>query len=396
MIKNWITFGMSAYHTPGFQDTSRLMTAAWQGPKVYIEPPKPFRSWKKFDGTILRWESNHIQETTILKPPLPIPSRIDPLNWSVSMRAKALNFEIASYLGIDWRESTLLYLTNWTPYLQPLVSKINPKYLVLDFVDDVLNFPYNWNVDRVNLEYRKLIQIASKVICVSPALQKLIRTKFGIESTVLPNGVSEKFFLETNTTPKLLNQIDGKLRIGFAGTLNHWIDFESMEYLASQFPENAFILMGKRGHLANRDQEKALEKLLHRKNVHELGPIDYLELPAYLHNMDILMLTRIPSKSSEASSPLKLYEYLAVGKPIVTSGFPVPANIHPFIYNSKSQKGLERSMQLAISELQSKQRFVRKQRRQLLARQNTWHKRIQTIKSIIEKVDEEQSQNMLP
>lgn len=295
---------------------------------------------------------------------------------------------MSAYFGADWRNSSLVYVTNWTPYLQPFISKLKPKYLVLDFVDDILNFPYNWDVQRVNAQYKRLIQNSSSIIAVSSILQHQIRTKFGKESTVLSNGVNETFFFTADTTPDLLNNINGKLRIGFAGTLNHWIDFESMDNLANLYPENAFILMGKRGHLGNTHQERALEKLFQRKNVHFLGPIRYEELPTYLHNMDILLLPRCPSKSSEASSPLKLYEYLAVGKPIVTSGFPVPSEVRPLVYHSHAKEGLVLSIQSAIRELQSKQNDVKRQQRQAFARQNTWQQRVQAVECMIEKSKE--------
>lgn len=389
MITNWITFGMSAFTTPGFQDTSRLMTSEWSGPKIYVEPPKSFRSWLGLDGTVIKWTSEQTQETTVLRPPLPVPSRIDTLNWSTKIRAYTLDRELRAYFGDMWRDSTLVYITNWTPYLQPLVSKLKPKYLVIDFVDDVLNFPYDWNAERVTAEYKKLIDDSCLITTVSPSLQHKIRNSFGKHAIILPNGVNKKFFSAANMKPKLINDIKGKLSIGFAGTLNHWIDFEAMRNLANLYPENAFILMGKRGHFANENQEKSLEELLNLENVHYLGPIPYEELPGYLHQMDVLLLPRRSSKSSEASNPLKLYEYLAVGKPIVTSGFPIPSEIRSLIYHCQSNECLKNSMDLAIHELQSKRKKVARQQRQACAKRNTWQKRVQIILDKVENVQME-------
>ncbi|MCF8564157.1 glycosyltransferase [Alicyclobacillus tolerans] len=384
MIKNWVTFGMSEFVTPGFQDTSRLMTGAWSGAKIYVQPPKPFSAWKKLDGKVLQWEQRQIDGVTVLQPPLPVPSRMDPLRWSVKLHAATLNREMTGYLGGDWRDTSIVYVTNWTPYLQPMISQLRPKYLVVDFVDDILKFPYKWDANRVSTQLAQLTAESCVVVAVSPALQDQIQRNFQQSCAVLPNAVNETFFTAPRKVPEVVNSLGGRIRIGFAGTLNHWIDFQSVKNLANMYPENAFVLMGKRGHIVSAEQQQAFEELQEMKNVHFLGPVLYNELPAYLHNMDVLLLPRCPSESSEASSPLKLYEYLAVGKPVVTSGFPIPAAVRQLVYHSPTEQGLVSSMKEAIQELQSNRSRLKREQRQAFAKQHTWEKRIQWIAQMVE------------
>jgi glycosyltransferase involved in cell wall biosynthesis len=385
MIRNWVTFGMSAFYTPGFQDTSRLMTSSWSGSKTYVEPPKPFSAWKKLDGKILGWTKASSEGVDVYQPPLPFPSKLDPFSWHLALEAKSFDREMRSSIGEDWRDTSVVYITNWTPYLQPLISRIKAKYLVVDFVDDVLKFPYNWDVQRVTEQYQRLVEKAAAVIGVSPTLKEYVEREFAASCTILPNGVNQIFFTPSSSEPpKGLDGVSGKLRVGFAGTLNHWIDYEGIFELANTYPEHDYILMGKRGHLSDREQAVVLERLSELGNVSLLGPVLYEELPNYLHHMDVLLLPRVPSQSSEASSPLKLYEYLAVGKPIVTSGFPLVPQVKDLVYHSESSQGLVDSIRSAIMELESDRAQDLTKRRQAFARENTWEQRLHKIVRLLD------------
>ncbi|SFU82552.1 glycosyltransferase [Alicyclobacillus macrosporangiidus] len=382
-LSHWLTFGMSAFDTPGFHDTSRWMTSAAPVPRAYVEPSPPYSAWRGLQTPVLRWRSRRSRETWVLTPPLPIPGRIDVANWGIQLQARALERTLEAEWGRDWRRTTLVYLTNWSYAVEPLVSSLAPEYLVLDLVDDVLSFPYRLPRQRVLERWRRISRRASAVIAVSPALQAWSEAHLGRPAHLLPNGVDAGHFAAHAELPNLPSATCGGIRVGFAGTLNHWIDYPALLSLMEQLPDTELYLMGCRGHIGDPELEDALHSLQAHPRVHVLGPVPYERLPAYLHAMDILILPRIPSPASAASNPLKLGEYLAVGKPPVVSGVPVPPPLGGLVYEAAPNTGLAEAVRRAWAEVKG-EAPSRRAERQAFARQHTWQARVQEVVALAE------------
>jgi glycosyltransferase involved in cell wall biosynthesis len=376
-MKRWITFGMSQYRTPGFSDTSRQMTQAFTGPKAYVEPPKPFSSWRTLDGTIISWTIQQEGQTDILVPPLPIPSKLDLFRTGLKWQTSKLDQSPRDGWGSAWRDETIVYVTNWTPQFQPLIQRLGPKHLVFDVVDDVLSFPYGFQRDRVLSSWRKLAAQATVVTTVSTNLQRKSTEQLQVAAVhVLPNGVdADRFMKPTGRRPVQFDESDSTVRVGFAGTLNHWIDFQSIRTLARSFPHVSFYFMGRIGHFGSQETEQDYKDAFSEQNVHYMGTVDYEELPDVLHQMDILILPRKTNNASAASNPLKLYEYLAVGKPIVTSGVPIPDEMDSCVYAATDGTGIVHAFEKALSECECPSEALTKAR-QNIALRNTWKHRV--------------------
>ncbi|WAH43496.1 hypothetical protein NZD89_08990 [Alicyclobacillus fastidiosus] len=247
MFKNWLSFGMSAYHTPGFQDTSRLMTRGFKGEVIYVEPSRSLFHEKKFKGTLWGWKSCKMGEhNTVLTPPLSIPKKLDILSTAVKRQIKNLDDELSHHWGHEWRNETVVYVTNWTPYQYRIIERLNPQYVIFDCVDDVLSFPYGWNREEVVTAWRRLAELSSTVLAVSPTLRNQMEELLNRPVVVLPNGVDAELFMSPSSeVPTGLEHNGNQIRVGFAGTLNHWIDFEAMLSIVDTFPEVTLFLFGK-------------------------------------------------------------------------------------------------------------------------------------------------------
>ncbi|MCL6597911.1 MAG: glycosyltransferase [Alicyclobacillus macrosporangiidus] len=382
-LSHWLTFGMSAFDTPGFHDTSRLMTSAVPVPRAYVEPSPPYSAWRGLQAPVLRWRSRRSRETWVLTPPLPIPGRLDVADWGIRLQARALERTLEAEWGRDWRRTTLVYLTNWSYAVEPLVSRLAPEHLVFDLVDDVLSFPYPLPRERVLERWRRISRRASAVLAVSPALQAWSEAHLGRPAHLLPNGVDAGHFTTQPEPPDLPSATPGGVRVGFAGTLNHWIDYPALLSLVEQQPDVELYLMGRRGHIGDSGLEEALRRLEAHPRVHLLGPVPYEHLPGYLHAMDVLILPRILSPASAASSPLKLYEYLAVGKPPVISGISVPPSLRRLVYEAAPNTGLADAVRRAWAEVKGEAPSQRVER-QAFARQHTWQARVQQVIALAE------------
>jgi UDP-galactopyranose mutase len=101
-------------------------------------------------------------------------------------------------------------------------------------------------------------------------------------------------------------------RLGFFGVIDERFDFELLDAVARRRPDWQFIMIG--------PVVKIKPDLLPRhSNIHYLGPKKYEELPAYVSNWDIALLLFARNESTRFISPTKTPEYLAAGKPVIST-----------------------------------------------------------------------------
>ncbi|TYZ13564.1 glycosyltransferase family 1 protein [Hymenobacter lutimineralis] len=110
-------------------------------------------------------------------------------------------------------------------------------------------------------------------------------------------------------------------RIGFFGVVDERLDIALLGELAAAHPEWQFVIIG--------PVVKIDPALLPRtENIHYLGGKDYQELPAYLRGWDVATLLFADNESTKFISPTKTPEYLAAGKPVVST--PIRDVVRPY------------------------------------------------------------------
>ena len=102
--------------------------------------------------------------------------------------------------------------------------------------------------------------------------------------------------------------------MGYYGALAKWFDYDLLKYAASQLPDVEFVLIGKLY-----DDSFALSGLEQVSNVHFIGPVPYQQIPQYATHFSICTIPFQVNNITNATSPLKLFEYMALGKPILTT-----------------------------------------------------------------------------
>jgi glycosyltransferase involved in cell wall biosynthesis len=112
--------------------------------------------------------------------------------------------------------------------------------------------------------------------------------------------------------------------IGFFGSLESWIDLELVALLAQQRPQWLIVLIG---HAA-----VDVSKLRRYPNVVLTGRKKFNQLPGYGRFFDVCMLPYLPTEQVINSNPIKLREYLAMGKPVVSVRFPHAEQFSELIY----------------------------------------------------------------
>ena len=106
-------------------------------------------------------------------------------------------------------------------------------------------------------------------------------------------------------------------RLGYAGALAEWIDFALFARLAAAFPQASLVLVGPLvGAAAPLEQLRTAHP-----NVHWLGSVPHTELPQYVVGMDVCLIPFRSTPLTRGVAPNKLYEYFALGKPVVSTDF---------------------------------------------------------------------------
>jgi len=150
------------------------------------------------------------------------------------------------------------------------------------------------------------------IICVSRKLYELKSSEKDCAFYV-PHGVDFDLFRQAAEKRERLEELAGIPRpvAGYFGTLTAYNDIELLLWCARNLPDVSFVLAGQ---ITGGDYSE-LQRL---DNVHFLGRWPYEKIPQLCASFDVCMLAWKMSRWIESCNPLKMFEYMASGKPIVS------------------------------------------------------------------------------
>lgn len=207
------------------------------------------------------------------------------------------------------------------PLFYPYVKKIQPDFVVYHAYD-MFSLTPGWSPE-LDEQQRKLLEMADLVVASSETIAKELAAISGKAVEMLPNGADFDVFYRASTgsyaEPDDLAGITHP-RIGYVGNLNLKVDFPLVASLAKNHQNWNFVFVGGAGKFDSHTQN-GFDECSMLKNVHFLGAKNYREIPRYASNMDVNIMCYRVDKNIWASGgyPLKLHEYLATGKPVISS-----------------------------------------------------------------------------
>jgi glycosyltransferase involved in cell wall biosynthesis len=210
---------------------------------------------------------------------------------------------------------------------------------------------------------RQLASKADLIIAASP----LIAERFPAHKTrVLPHGVDYELF--ATPVARADDLPSDRPVAGFYGSLNDWIDVQSLADAARRLPSWDIVIIG--------NVESNISALQGLPNVKLLGPRSHRELPSYSQHWDVSLLPFKKNRQIDASNPLKLREYLACGTPVLASyRFPAAAAYEKAINFIEDGEGLAEAI------LRAKNGSKSASFRQYLVRHESWDSRADTLRS---------------
>ena len=216
------------------------------------------------------------------------------------------------------------YSTDWTiTKKQASIYKERGYRIVYEYIDDLNPSLAGTDTLPVNVKDKYEMVMNDKeaiVVVTADALQRDVIQKRGSVNLVYSgNGVDYNHFhndIDRNFKfEKKYSEIlkFGQPVVGYYGALAKWFDYDLIKYMAAK-GKYQIVLFGIK---YDDSYEKAgLDKL---ENVHFLGSRDYQVLQNYASKIDVLTIPFLINDITKATSPVKLFEYMALNKPIVTT-----------------------------------------------------------------------------
>ena len=194
------------------------------------------------------------------------------------------------------------------PFWAPLVRRLTNVVILYDCMDDYTSFA-NAGPPARELE-SEIVGEADLVCCSSIHLQRRM-LDLGRDSILVRNAVDHRHF---HTRPAELLQHNGPVA-GYWGATAEWTDIELLIHAARSLPHVRFVLIGE---IIRID----VTELAACPNVELVGEVPYSELPRYLHTFDVCLLPYRVCDYALASDPMKVWEYMSAGKPVIAVRFP--------------------------------------------------------------------------
>ena len=259
------------------------------------------------------------------------------------------------------------------PSWEPIVFRLKDIYgwkVLYDCMDEHSGFS---NTDEsIIQEEEALIGNSDLVISTSAHLQRKVE-KERDDALLIPNAGDFQHFCRTFEKGPLSNI--KKPVIGYYGAIAEWFDSGLVEFLASERPDWSFVLIG---HTFGSD----IGRLETFPNVHFLGEKPYLELPNYLCGFDVCIIPFRLTPLIEATHPVKFYEYLAAGKPVVSTMLPELVPFKDMCYLANDKEEFLKNIKRALDEKGS----IQKKKRMVFAKEHTWDVRYAVLESHVQRL----------
>ena len=221
-------------------------------------------------------------------------------------------------LWSGWLDLRDVCLWTYNPITLAVVDSRRWKRIIYHCVDAIQEQPH-MPARAIKHWEKRLCSRADLVFVTSPDLQRQL-CEHNPKTIFYPNVADAKHFSQALDQGLALPDDMAAIReprVGFVGAINAYkLDFPLIRSLAQENPQWSFVFVGPVG---EGDPECDANDLENLPNVHLIGPRTYNELPAYLKGMAIGLLPLQHNPYTRAMFPMKFFEYLAAGLPVVAT-----------------------------------------------------------------------------
>jgi len=232
-------------------------------------------------------------------------------------------FLLSAMLKFSLRKTGIRQEILWTynPLTIRLLNVQRFKKIIYHCVDDIKAQP-GMPANIFEQAEKELVQRAHLVFATAPKLAET-RGAWNPNTFYFPNVADFGHFSKARDAKTIVPDDLLKVpspRIGFVGAISDYkVDFDLLRCIARERPDWSVVLIGKVGE-GDPWTKTGLFQDIH--NIHLIGPRPYDELPCYLKGLDVTILPSALNEYTESMFPMKFFEYLASGKPVVSVDLP--------------------------------------------------------------------------
>lgn len=263
-----------------------------------------------------------------------------------------------------WARSKRVISLVQHPFWYEVARELPNSRLVYDCIDHHQGFSDN-TPDILELEQR-LVDNADLRLFTSEWLARKWVPQGDKTSSVIRNAAD---FASFANRPESVYQDPQQRRvIGYFGAIASWFDHELVASIAQAFPQHAILLIGA-------DTVGAAGHLRRYSNVEFIGEVSYSELPYYVHGFDLCILPFRIIELTLATNPVKVYEYLAAGKPVVSVELPEMQQFGPLVDLARNHDEFVAAIRRALAVPAREQEL----QRQAFAARQCWKHRVNAL-----------------
>lgn len=229
---------------------------------------------------------------------------------------------LSSLLQTFFSEQQIQEYVLWyyTPMALDFTKNLSPLAVIYDCMDELSAF--KGAPDSLRFQELELLNRADVVFTGGHSLYEAKRNKHPFVHA-FPSSIDREHFMQART-PAEDPEDQGRIahpRLGFFGVIDERFDTALIDAAAAARPNWQFVMVGPVTKIAP-------EALPQRPNIHYLGPKTYDELPRYIAGWDVALMPFAINEATRYISPTKTPEYLAAGKPVVST--PIADVIKPY------------------------------------------------------------------
>jgi hypothetical protein len=287
---------------------------------AYIEPS--FSMVRKVDPSKKKYATNKFftaaveeidKNLFIIKPPRHLPF------WTRPSISKLSFLYISSHIHFALKKMGFKDYILWIyrPQFANGLKRFNYKKLVFDITDNLAAYNYNkigkYTYIKNCMEY--LAKKSDLTLVTAFTLHEMFKD-LASDIHLVPNGYDSNLFAEKNNflLPLDMKGIPKPI-IGFVGTIFCFLDFELLRYIIRCNQDKSFVFIG---NCEGNVKKEWLSIIKSNKNVFWIGRKSKEKIPAYINNFDVCINPFKIDDVSKSVSPLKVFEYLALRKPVIS------------------------------------------------------------------------------
>ncbi len=303
----------------------------------------------------------------------------------INFNNKALNKILMQELEkISKPKYVQLYSTDWKLSVENIKDYMNRGFgFIYEYIDDISpelagtkNIPQNI-IDKYDFVMNNKDVY---VVVTADALEKdVIKHRGKTNLAFSSNGVDYNFFKTYDKNYKYEKEFSDILKkkkpiIMYYGALAKWFDYELVKKLA-ETDKYSIVLFG------IKYDESFDENLSNEENIYFMGPRDYKVLKNYAKHADVLTIPFVINNITMATSPVKIFEYMALHKPIVTTDMP-ECRKYKSVFIGKSHDDFIKKVESALKKEKDK-KYVELLDKE--AKENDWSMKAKAIIDLIKK-----------